>query len=132
MSAPQNEEPRRAWRTDDAWKGLRARIDAAAVDPIPERRKPPYRTWGAAAAAALLVAAAGAYWWPARSTHSATIQEFATRAGERRTVRLADSTQVLLAPATTLHVRIGAHTRDVELTGLADFTVVHDVQRPFV
>ncbi len=60
-------------------------------------------------------------------------REYATRAGQRETVRLADGTQFTLAPASRLRVPVyyGTRGRDVYLDGEAYFAVRHDAARPF-
>jgi transmembrane sensor len=59
--------------------------------------------------------------------------EYATRRGERETVRLADGTEFTLAPASRLRVPLdySAGNRSVRLDGEAYFAVVHDAQHPF-
>lgn len=63
------------------------------------------------------------------STHTVT-----TPRGQRMSLRLADGTQVMLAPASTLRfpTTYGDRNRVVELDGEAMFTVTHDEQRPFI
>lgn len=57
---------------------------------------------------------------------------YATAAGERQTVRLADGTSVELDAGTRIAVRFAADRRDVQLqAGAALFDVAHDADRPF-
>jgi transmembrane sensor len=83
---------------------------------------------GLAAAAAIVLAVA----LPARRVGEASTV-FATRRGERSDIRLADGTQVILAPSSRLVVMVGADgARELALTGAGVFRVVHDPRRPFV
>jgi transmembrane sensor len=57
---------------------------------------------------------------------------YATRAGERRVVTLADGSQVALDSRSEVRVRYSAHARELTLTnGQARFDVAHDIERPF-
>ncbi len=114
------------WNTDTAWRSLSTRIARA------ERRRRTVRGVGIAlsAAAALLVVAKLA---PRdnRSAADAPFEVASTKPGERRAVTLADGTRIDLAPATTVRYRLTRTARDVELEGLAQFTVTHNAERPF-
>lgn len=57
-----------------------------------------------------------------------------TALGQRLSLRLADSTEVLLAPGSRLRTRtdFGRRHRTVELEGEAMFTVARDASRPFI
>lgn len=63
------------------------------------------------------------------------VQQHTTGVGERRVLHLADGSQVVLGPASTLDVpadfAAGAGARRVHLTGEAYFRAVHDARRPF-
>lgn len=75
-------------------------------------------------AAALL---AGSLWW-----RMAYYPTYATHAGERRTITLADGSAVQLDALSRVEVRYRSGTRTIELQkGQAFFTVVHDAARPF-
>jgi transmembrane sensor len=94
--------------------------------------------WVAAAlaAAAALVLAVG-YEKYGRSGNGGdavlSAAEYATRPGQRASVRLADGTTVLLAPASHLSVRaVGNTVRHVTLKGEGYFTVRHQSATPFV
>ncbi len=119
---------------------LRAKIAAAK----PSRRSYPLSRslWPLAvkiAAALLLIvggAAAGYVLLRQRESQVATISPvhtISTARGQRMSLRLADGTHVLLAPASTLQfpATYGTRDRSVRLTGEAVFTVVHDSIRPF-
>ena len=108
--------------------------------PVPVWR----RGAGLVAAAALL--AAGVSWWrtgglagralvgPAvASGGTASPQRYATAVGQRQVLHLADGTQVVLGPASTLDVPAGygGPARRVRLVGDAYFRAVHDAARPF-
>lgn len=57
---------------------------------------------------------------------------YATAAGERETVRLADGSSVELDAGTRIAVRFAADRREVQLqSGAALFDVAHDANRPF-
>jgi ferric-dicitrate binding protein FerR (iron transport regulator) len=99
----------------------------------------------AALAAVLVVAAAGgAGVWLARggakgvprATLRATLalRTISTPSGQRATVRLADGSRVVLAPASRLTYgeRFGTgRDRTVDLVGEGYFDVIHDARRPF-
>jgi len=126
------ENDRRPWRTDAEWKRLAARM--AEYD-AGQRRPPWYRRTGVAAAAVLAIAVGyGAfrtqYARPVASPESMRV--VSTAAGQRLTIRLSDGSRVDIGPATTLRYRMSAGARQLELAGLARFTVVHDPQRAFV
>lgn len=133
-----------------ALRRVNERRDEANVIPIDSRRaaRPapriavPARRWQpfalpAAAAAVLLIG--GGLWWHSQQTGGytsppAAAATFATAAGKRDSVRLADGTRVLLAPESRLTVAAGYGNtvREVELTGEAYFDVHHDAARPFL
>lgn len=59
--------------------------------------------------------------------------EFRTLADQRKSVRLADGSQVTMAPDTDLTASLESDLRRIELRrGTARFSVVHDTRRPFV
>lgn len=59
-------------------------------------------------------------------------QEYLTRIGEVRPVRLADGTELLLDTNTEVRVTMSASVRRIEMVrGRARFTVAHDPTRPF-
>lgn len=78
------------------------------------------------AAGILILAVGGLYAWMQRP------DVYATEAGERRVVTLADGSQVELDSRSEVTVRYSAHARELTLTkGQARFDVTHDVERPF-
>jgi transmembrane sensor len=92
----------------------------------------PTALWGrrAAAAAAALVLmgalGAGGAWVALRPA------TYATAAGERRVVTLADGSKVALDSNSLIRVRLLRHARRLDLErGQARFDVAHDVTRPF-
>ncbi|MDQ6925553.1 MAG: FecR family protein, partial [Candidatus Eremiobacteraeota bacterium] len=103
------------------------------------------RAVGLLAATALL--ATGAAWWRSGGLAgravlgppvgvgggTATAQRHVTGVGERQVLHLADGSQVVLGPTSTLDVPAGygGAMRRVRLTGEGYFRAVHDVQRPF-
>jgi transmembrane sensor len=95
------------------------------------------RSWRSAAGL-LLAAAAGVVLFvtlhqrPSASERQVAAQSYATTIGERKTVLLADSTRIVLGPASRLSVPATyASARVVELHGDAYFDVRHDGARPF-
>lgn len=85
--------------------------------------------WGAAlgvAATALAAALALWLWMPG------AVQFYHTRAGEQRSILLADGSRVTLNSASTVEVELGKRRRIVRLlSGEALFQVSHDPARPF-
>src|SRR4051812_581595 len=123
---------RRSWDTDGQWRALRDRIAAEPSDepPIPLHR----RSWTGrqalrwlATAAALTLAVGGT--WYSRVSSAPHYRTASTARGQRATLRLDDGTQVILGPASTLRYDVTSRARRVELSGLAQFHVVHDAAR---
>lgn len=145
--------PEPAWDVDGAWSKLSTRITAAETAPRNDLKVVPVvsigsqRRWWqqtgvimrAAAAAVILIG--GAIALPKLRSGSDDRPEvvasvptsFATQRGERRSVKLPDGSLVVLGVSSTLKTRdgYGNGAREVELTGEALFTVVHDEARPF-
>jgi ferric-dicitrate binding protein FerR (iron transport regulator) len=125
---------RRAWDTEGRWRELRDRITTEqSEEPIVHRR--PYWTGNQtvrwlATAAALLLAVGGT--WYARTSSAPRYQTATTTRGQRASLKLADGTQAILGPASTLRYEVSSRTRRVELTGMAQFKVVHDASHPFI
>ena len=121
------------WNVEDAWQRVSARLDAPAeVEVLAPRRG---LGWDVALAAAVVLAlGAGAVWRAMRVTTATPAMVVATAAGERRTVDLADGTQIILAPGSQLTVPsgYGDDVRRVDLQGEAWFAVEHDATRPFL
>lgn len=84
---------------------------------------------GALAAAAVVLLAVGLWRVYAPGARG---RMYATTAGERATIALADGTRIILAPDSRL--RLDAHfdrgRRDMQLEGEAFFSVAHDAQHP--
>jgi ferric-dicitrate binding protein FerR (iron transport regulator) len=102
------------------------------------RRWPVRSEWSRVAAAGIVaMALAAGYGVRVLSTQhrsqSPAWKEYASAAGERSTVTLADGTQFTLAPDSRLRVPadFAAGHRAVELDGEAFFAVVHDAAHPF-
>lgn len=70
---------------------------------------------------------------PASAPTLAAVHSYATRVGQRDSVRLADGSRVVLGPMSRLVVPagFGASARSVQLTGDALFEVRHDAAKPF-
>lgn len=80
----------------------------------------------AIAAGILILAAGGLFAWIKQP------DVYATRAGERRIVTLADGSQIALDSRSEVKVQYSAHARELTLTkGQARFDVSHDYERPF-
>jgi len=125
---------RRAWNTEGAWRELRDRIAAEQSEEPTVHRG---RTWTRRqtlrwlATAAALVLAVGGVWY-SRVSSGPRYRTATTAPGQRASLKLADGTQVILGPASTLRYDVTPRARRVELSGLAQFKVVHDASRPFV
>lgn len=116
------------WKAADLMPEPRLRALAEAHAPRAGRRRNATR---ALAIAASLVVAAGAAWLWVPLPFGA--EQYATVAGERRQVILADGTLVELNSRTRLEVRYRDQQRQVSLeSGEAMFSVTHDPARPFV
>ena len=122
---------------DAAWLAVQARIRADDSKVIPIARKA--RSWYGNvsilryAAAAAFVIVAGTMWARRGPDVSQPAVVAATPVAEQRVVDLPDGSRVVLGPASEIRT-LGDFTsgaRDVELTGEAQFTIVHDEARPF-
>jgi transmembrane sensor len=98
-----------------------------------------WRRPGLAAAAAVAAIAGGALLWQMQhaeqpvATTEASARTYATTVGGQDTVRLSDGSMVVLGPASELSVpaSYGVAVREVDLSGVGYFDVVHDETRPF-
>ena len=106
------------------------RTDTRAMPPLADKdRGWSRRRWFGAVAAGGLLAMAGGYTFLRHDL----LADYATAAGERRTVALADGSSVELGGASALTVSYTAGERKLSLTaGEAFFTVAPDTQRPFM
>jgi len=126
---------RRAWDTEGSWRALRDRI--AAEEREAPAARPHQRSWRErevvrwVAAAAMLVVAVGGIWY-SRASSGPHYRTATTARGQRASLQLSDGTRVILGPASTLRYDVTSRARQVELSGLAQFQVVHDASRPFV
>jgi transmembrane sensor len=125
---------RRAWRTDDEWNRLRARMDLPFAEPA---RRPVLArrvTWLVAAAAAIVVVAGGAIALRHRApvTPAAAPVTIATSPGQRTSATLPDGSRIVAGPDTRISFVASGSSREVQLEGMASFVVVHDAARPFV
>ena len=138
---------------DAAWMRMAAKLDEPVVAvpagrpvarPAPATkvsafapRRSVWRSPALRAAAAIALVAGG---WAIVKLNSiadfapAEPATFATEAGQRDSVVLADGTRVILGPGSSLRTEMGYGDpdRDVHLEGEALFDVVHDDARPFV
>lgn len=142
LSAWLSADPRHA----DAFNRLTLLDDeiAAAVreippEPLPRRRtairvRQPVLYWGLLAASLVLVVVSAGLWLSrARPAGEAPPRPILieTAAGERRDVRLADGTRVVVAGATRLSIDPSARRAQLD-EGQATFSVAHDPTRRFV
>lgn len=132
--------------TDAAWARLAARMGepTPAVLPglhaVPGRAPRESRGWGMpwmrVAAAVLLLLGGGSLFWhlAGRSAAPAEMREAATGTGERKTLRLADGTEVTLGVESRLRYpeRFDGPERRVELAGEALFRVAKRPAQPFL
>lgn len=82
--------------------------------------------WGSLGAAAAAGFAAAGFYWAGRA------EVYETAPGQRLTMRLADGSEMILAPSSHIKVRLGDQKRALSLTkGQGLFTVAHDRNRPF-
>lgn len=86
------------------------------------------------AAALLLIPLAYLLYTNLSKPHVVTRQQFSTVAGERKIIRLPDSTEVVLNASSVLTVGADFNEkyRNVKLSGEAYFKVAHDTSRPFI
>lgn len=143
---------------DRAWEAAGAEAGDGAMLKMREaavhfRAPTKFRSWAcpASTAAAVLIAC-GVWWWSGKlgwsgpegspaegGTHevttfdNATHGQYATRVGERSTIRLADGSVVTLDTASRLSLDLTSTNREVHLLeGQANFEVAKDKARPFV
>lgn len=110
----------------------RPAIVAATEQAMTRSAAPPgrrYRWLGTMAAAVVGMVAVGLTafaMWPSGG------EQYATKIGEQRTIRLADGSKVMLDTDTVLTVTFAKDARRISLArGQAYFTVAHDAARPF-
>jgi len=143
---------------DRAWEAAGAEGDDEAIlkmraAAVQFRAPANFGSWArpASMAAAVLIAC-GVWWWSSKlgwsgpgglyaegGTHEVTMIEnatrgrYATRVGERLTIRLADGSVVTLDTASRVSLELTAGNREVHLLkGQANFEVAKDKSRPFV
>lgn len=104
---------------DRIWSVLSDEMNASVDVPVMAKRKWPY-VLAAAAVAGVLVVVAG---WFFRKEPSPVI--YTSQFGENRTLTLPDSSQVVLAPHSTLRIGTFGDKREVWLEGEAFFSVRH-------
>ena len=128
-----------SWNVDAAWRRVRSRTVAAAVAGGPRIRPAASpRRWilACAAAAVLVVVGAGLLvrlnGISAESTAGARPGQYATSRAQYATIRLADGSEVTLAPESrmTVSARFAEGVREISLDGEAIFNVRHDAAHP--
>jgi transmembrane sensor len=132
--------PSRTVDVDAAWRVTARRIASAnapaAKGPLaPSFAANRFRPFLAMAATLAILVGGYAAWRQVRSGLSITApaRSFATGIGERRSIQLGDSTEVILGVASRLDVAAGygGKARELTLEGEALFRVRHDASRPF-
>lgn len=112
-----------------AWAAAPEPVHVTANDVDTVRPLPRWRLHAVAACAAAVAVVGG---WFAIENRSPARLEYATAAGERRTIALADGSRIVLNGGTRLSLDPG-NPRDVAMAeGEAVFDVRHDASRPFV
>lgn len=102
--------------------------------PVADVPKPGMRRWGLLAAGLALVLVPAAFWFgrAGLTSHAPpTTLAVETRAGERRALRLADGTRIVISGATRLSIDPAARRAQLDV-GQATFAVAHDPARRFV
>lgn len=122
-----------AWRSCERLKALNPDADEEeqfAGSPV--EKMAPASSSRRKLLAGLAAAASIAAFVPLLKTLPGGWQEYETKIGERRSVRLADGSMVHLNTATRLAVKLDADRRNIRLYGgEASFDVAHDKSRPF-
>ena len=127
------EVPAGVWDVDRAWARVAPQLEVVPVVPdIGPADRRGWPRWMPMAAAAVLVVGAVWGWRTLVQTPGAEVV-YATGAGERQRVTLADGSIVVLAPRSRLVVPGGfdRDARELSLQGEAWFSVVHDEVRSF-
>jgi len=121
-----------SWDVDRAWRRVAGRLDEKPT--VVYRNPFMPRSPILAMAAAVLLLVGAAWLWSQFRPGTAAPAIYATHAGERRAVDLADGTRIVLAPGSELQVAgdYGREIRRVDLRGEAWFEVKHDAERPFL
>lgn len=127
-----------AWRDCERLKALSTDLSADPGTGAEQAAESPVETPAPSSSsrrkilAGLAAAASIAAFVPFLKTIHNGWQEYETKIGERRNVRLADGSMVHLNTATRLAVKLDAVRRDIRLyAGEASFDVTHDKMRPF-
>lgn len=100
--------------------------------------RPPFwsgsRVWAAAAAVLLLMTVGGYFAFFGGGEAAGKAIHFATKAGERKEIKLSDGSLVTLQGETTLDANgaFGEKDRQLQLNGEAYFAVAKDKTRPFI
>lgn len=124
----------RAWRELEAiWGALdqleTPKVQAPAAVASASRRRPG-PVWRPLAVAAMLLLAVTA---GLRLLPTGLFADHRTGIGERRTIALADGSQIELGPGSAIDVELGSTKRGIRLVaGEAFFSVARDEKRPFV
>jgi transmembrane sensor len=137
----------------EAWAAATSASHPVHVTPRPVEQRRPHRRlfaravrWGAGLAAVVALGVGITHVWRhrpvagdvPRAMSDRASRDVVTRRGQQASVTLPDGSRVTLAADSRLHIpgdfnRRGEHgRRQVELTGQAYFTVVHDTTRPFL
>jgi len=124
-----------ALETDEAMAGLFSlppapvTVPVPVVEPEPVTARPSRRLF-LVSGGAIAAAVAGVIGWASLDSGPGARIEYATRAGERREVALADGSKMMLNGATRVAMLDKRHAELIE--GEALFTVRHDAADPFI
>ena len=130
-----------SWDVDAAWRRVRPRTVAATGSGGQRARSAaPLRRWIVSYAAAVVLVVVGAAAvlvrlnkMPADSTPDPRPGQYSTSRAQYATIRLADGSEVTLAPESrmTVAARFADGVREISLDGEAIFSVRHDAAHPF-
>jgi transmembrane sensor len=119
---------REALQTSAATLGRLSDEDIRALRTTQRRRI----VTGASAALALVLGVGGWTQWRLQRTAAPPTLHFATAAGQKQLVELADGSSIQLSGGTTVDVTLARDGREAKLlSGEAYFDVAHDAARPF-
>ena len=130
-----------SWDVDAAWRRVRPRT-VAATGSGGQRARPaaPLRRWIVSYAAAVVLVVVGVATvlmrlnkMPADSAPDPRPGQYSTSRAQYATIRLADGSEVTLAPESrmTVAARFADGVREISLAGEAIFSVRHDAAHPF-
>lgn len=124
-------DPRRGLVFDLMWERIMGGPLGDALESYDGQRRKARKSLLAASMAVVVVGFSGYFALPAAQHYLTTPQVYASGDDAMRIVRLADGTQIHLAPSSEIEVRYTGHGRYVELDhGTLFADVAHDSERP--